>query len=200
MKGDPAFDLVHDSQLIYREMLEAVSRPGTISNIKTVLTKLPDSPVNPGLIGMALTILDGETSFAVVPESSKLSSYIQQKTGSRVETLDQADYILMYDLSLVPSFSEVIETIKKGTLIDPHDSATLLIQVKSFSATNGAPYILSGPGIASEYQVPIEGLPENWEKTRQRAIKEFPLGIDFFFVSQAAEILSIPRTTRIRKA
>ncbi|MGY4688340.1 phosphonate C-P lyase system protein PhnH [Salibacterium sp. K-3] len=199
MNGDMTFNLVHDSQAIYREMLEAVSRPGTISNIQTVSPKLPDPHVNPGMMGIALTLLDGETSFALVPESLTLSSYIHHKTGSREEKPEKADYIFLYDLSLDFSFAGVVETMKKGTLTNPHDSATLIVQVESFTANHQASYVLSGPGIAFESRIHIEGMPENWEKARQSANREFPTGIDLFFISEDAEIMSIPRTTRIKK-
>jgi alpha-D-ribose 1-methylphosphonate 5-triphosphate synthase subunit PhnH len=56
-----AIDPVHDTQAVFRVVLEALSRPGSP---RTVPVAAAGAPGNPWLTAVLLTLLDHEVSFA----------------------------------------------------------------------------------------------------------------------------------------
>ena len=91
------FDYVHDTQIIFRKLVDCMSRPGTIGFLQNQVAKLQQIPVfyRP-LAGIAFTLVDREVSFHVVGEPSKeLEDLIQSYTLAQVKDVDQADYIFI---------------------------------------------------------------------------------------------------------
>ena len=81
-----------------------------------------------------------------------------------------------------------------GTDEYPDRSATLIVQVRALIA--GAGRRLTGPGIAGEARLEVDGLPESFWKWACDNHARFPRGVDVFM--RAGQVLAaLPRTTRV---
>lgn len=191
--------MVHDTQTVYRKTLNCLARPGTTENITSESKRLDLAlPLSKNLMAMAFTLLDSEVSFAVMgKEQSVIEKRIQQLTYAKKATVVQADYIFITQEASAAKVCEAITEAKNGTLLDPHASATLIVEVPGlFAEENNKRLLIKGPGIKDEKE--ITGLDCNdWLQARETKNAEFPLGIDMFFLDTAGNILALPRTTRV---
>jgi len=182
------FDIVFDSQKVFRLILEAMSNPAKIVNIKEYADKLYGD--YPALLAVAMTLLDNEVSFNTC-ENRQLSDDIISLTLSRREKLDSADFIFVCNPS---NIKNVIENAKCGTLADPHKSATIIIQNDDESVEQ---LKLCGPGIKDFVEVQVSKPVKDVIILRDAQYYEYPQGIDLIFVSNNGELFAIPRLTRI---
>ncbi|TBL70524.1 phosphonate C-P lyase system protein PhnH [Paenibacillus thalictri] len=129
----PAWDPVHDTQAVYRMLLEAISRPGTLVHIGPMIAKLPENmKCSPAAAGLAHALLDGEVRFAVRLEGQDvLPSYIRRMTFCRETALDEADYIFADGVMPEVDIEALLHAVKRGTLTAPDESATLFIRVQA---------------------------------------------------------------------
>jgi len=182
------FDLVFDSQQVFRLILEALSSPGTPQELGMYADKLYGE--HPACLAVAITLLDNEVSFHI-SASSDLAEEIHALTLAEETCVASADFVFV---CAPDQLGQTIETAKCGALSNPHKSATLIIE------NEGVPLcrlLLSGPG--------IDGQREIWATERLRdaiALRdaqqyEYPQGIDLFFLSKAGEFVAIPRLTRM---
>ena len=181
-----SFDEVFDSQRIYRLILSAMSNPTRTVNIKEFADKLYGD--YPEMLAIAMSLLDNEVSFFTFG-SDELSEEIVSLTLSRRESTENADYIFVAEPTEIVF---AIERAKCGTLRDPHKSATLIVRNAD---TEKCRLRLRGAGIREETEFETSALVKTALKTRDRQFYEYPQGIDFIFVSENGELLSIPRLT-----
>ena len=182
------FDIVFDSQAVFRLILEAVANPGRILSIKEYADKLYDD--YPALLTMALTLLDNEVGF-IAYDNSRLSDEIVSLTLARRETMDSADYIFVCDPE---SMKYVMENAKCGTLADPHKSATVIIQNDGEAVCR---LKLSGPGIKDCLEVQTTQTVKDAMLLRDMQYYEYPQGIDLLFLSSQGDLLAVPRLTHL---
>ena len=183
-----SFDTVYDSQKVYRGILEAVSNPTRVVNIKESADKLFGSC--PEFLAVAMTLLDNETGFAVTGMDS-LTNEIVSLTLARREEPESADFLFVCDPG---DLKTAIEKVKCGTLSDPHKSATIII--RNNDATN-CRLTLSGPGINGKTVIQTTQTVKTAIELRDAQKYEYPQGIDMVFVSSNGELLAIPRLTRM---
>ena len=173
------FDVVFDSQKVFRLILEAMSNPIRIVNI----SKYGDDSV---FLTVAMTLLDNEVSFNTCGNET-LSEEISSLTLAKRESLEYADFIFASDVNC-------IENVKCGTLADPHKSATIIIR-------NDDPPMcrlrLFGPGIEDSIKVQVTQTAKDAIVMRDGQYHEYPEGIDLLFVSSMGELYAIPRLTRM---
>jgi len=220
-----SFNPVHDTQNAYRVLLDCMARPGTIGNLAEVRDRIEfEAPLDKGLLLMGLTLLDGETSFAVptegVPESiaealSGIQAFLARICSCRIEDPGRAAFVFLPGGAAVT----VIEKAFRGTFIDPHLGATLIIEIASLGTSGlergsepgmtnntgpGGSWILEGPGIAATDVLTCGpddvGMLSEALRARERACSEFPLGVDLVLVDKTARVVCIPRTTSVREA
>jgi len=182
------FDLVYDSQKIYRLILEAVSNPGNIVNIKKYADKLFGT--FPVFLAVAMTFLDNEVSFNTC-ENQNLSDEIASLTLARNMNIEEADFIFVSNHSVI---EKAIINAKYGTLTNPQKSATVIIQNNGISAVC---LILSGPGIDGEAEVMVTQTVKDAVTIRDAQNYEYPQGIDLLFMSGSGELLAIPRLVKV---
>ena len=191
--------MVHDTQIVYRKILNCLSRPGTTENITPESNKLDiELPFSKTLMALAFTLLDSEVSFAAIGvEQVAVEKRIQQLTYAKKAAAVQADYIFITKETAAATIQKVIAEAKNGTLLDPHASATLVVEVpKLFERANAESILIKGLGIKGEKELAILS-SSNWLQAREARNAEFPLGIDMFFLDTAGNILALPRTTRM---
>ncbi len=185
---------IHDNQHHFRILLESFAYPGRRYRL------CPELPENQGLLKTSLAIasvvLDHEVSYYVDALNHLAHETLQIQTQSNAADAANADYLFIPRDSTSDHLVACLDSAKRGTLLNPEQSATLIIETAGFD--QGVTYVLSGPGIKTEQTMTL-GLDPRWMLARQQAIEEFPLGIDLIFVSVDHEIISLPRTVEIRE-
>ncbi len=186
----PGFsDPVSQSQLVFRRLLDAMARPGSIENVDLGIEG-PES-LDLAATAIALALVDFETPLYLSPalSSEAAETYLKFHCGTRIvaDTKDAAFAVL----DGAPKDLGVFNT---GTEEYPELGATLIIQVETITA-NG-PLTLTGPGIKESAQIGLPDVPAAFWEARKKLQRYFPRGIDLVFVS-GASMAALPRTTDI---
>lgn len=190
------FDYVHDTQIIFRKLVDGMSRPGTIGHLQNQVAKLQQIPVfyRP-LAGIAFTLLDREASFHIVGEpSEELVDLIRSYTLAQVKDVDQADYIFTTSQASKEDIEHAIMQAKTGTLRSPEHAATIIIETSIAAKGN---LLMEGPGIESSISITV-GHTDVLYPSRLNKNSEYPLGLDFILIDEQAQIVCIPRTTKLK--
>jgi alpha-D-ribose 1-methylphosphonate 5-triphosphate synthase subunit PhnH len=187
----PGFaDIVHDSQSVFRALLDALSRPGRIVEIDASLRGVPgDEPVPPAAFAALLALADYSTPVMLQRPNRALSDALRFHTGAPL-TVDpaQAVFAYLHDAYSLPP----LDTFSSGEPETPESSAMLLIRVESLG--RGRPVSWRGPGIRETQTVCIEGLPERFWSERAALAPQFPCGIDCYLLA-GSSLIGLPRTT-----
>ena len=182
------YDMVFDSQKVFRLILEAMSNPLRVVNIKESAEKLFGSCTE--FLAVAMTLLDNETGFSVIG-NDLLSDEIASLTLARREETESADFIFIHDPD---ALGAAVEAAKCGTLSDPHKSATVVIR------NNGTPVCrltLSGPGIDGCAYITAPQVVKDAITCRDLQYYEYPQGIDLIFVSGDGNLYAVPRLVKV---
>ncbi|PKF89400.1 phosphonate C-P lyase system protein PhnH [Bacillus sp. BA3] len=191
-------DVVHDIQTVYRKLVTATSRPGTLVVLEREAKTLDvQMECLSSTILLALTVLDPEVTFNVIAkEGEAVSRMINQLTYSKPVDLPEADFIFILHDASEEQMKEAINKAKIGNLLNPHESAMIILEVPDI--TKGDSMILSGPGIQEESFISLPNVSA-WLGARNEKNIEFPLGIDMYFVDQKDRLIALPRTTQIKE-
>lgn len=205
-------DHVHDIQHTYRQLVTALSRPGTIVDLSSIAGRIePVPPFNPVMMLLAMTLLDGETGFSLYQDGTKTpaaatspaAAAISHRTYARVVPTDQAGYVFVLGTDTDPR--RAIESAHEGTLIDPHLGATVFLEVGRLRAgadrddADDQAFQLRGPGIDGTIGIDVESRFD-WYSIRNERVSEYPLGVDMFLADRHGSVMGLPRTTRLAKA
>lgn len=188
--------MVHDIQAAYRKLLNCMSRPGVIESIEDESSKIHiDIKVLNSTLVLMLILLDSEVSFKIVSKyETEISKFVQRLTYAKAESVEKADFIFVLKDSDNIMLEEALTYAKEGDLINPHKSATVVIETNKIS--NEKKFSLKGPGVKDENYIDV-GLNEIWlEKLHEKNI-EFPMGIDIVFTDVNSNLTCLPRTTRV---
>ncbi|PLX49806.1 MAG: phosphonate C-P lyase system protein PhnH [Desulfobulbaceae bacterium] len=179
MKIEPIWQPAQQ-QRIFRALMEAMARPGTIHDIGAWLAEAP------AWRGVLACLLDAKSSLADCHHLVEDSDW--PLLQARPERPEAADYLLCQ------GSQEDKLTAKMGSLSCPDQSATLVIQVANLG--EGPNFLtMRGPGIPTSRNLAVGGLAASWLTMRDRHLS-FPLGIDLILADQQ-KITAIPRTTRL---
>ncbi|MBP1967522.1 phosphonate C-P lyase system protein PhnH [Paenibacillus aceris] len=191
-------DMVHDIQAAYRKLIDSMSKPGTISDLSEEAGKLEQfQGCLPATYIAAQMLLDTEVTFKVVSErEGEVTHLLSQSTYAKEAALEEADFIFVLRDAAPGYVYSALEAAKIGELMDPHCSATLIIEAEGLSC--GTKLELSGPGIQTTAKVEIQAA-EDWIDIRAERNAEFPLGLDLIFTDTSHRILALPRTTQVVK-
>lgn len=176
--ADPA----RDAAFAFRDVLEALSRPGTIHDITGAKAPAPCSPAAATLI---VTLCDPTTAIFLAPSHDvpALRDWITFQTGAPLVGPQKADFAIGTWDALLP-----LTPFSVGTPEYPDRAATLIVETERLEAEGAQ---LTGPGIETVAHL---SLPEIAPFQRNRAL--FPLGLDFFFTC-GGRVAGLPRSTRI---
>lgn len=194
---------VHVCANNYRQLINAMSYPGDkfsieLENVVNDFSETIDSHV----LLMAKMLLDSEVTFSVVARQAEgIISCIKTMTSARVEKIEAADYIFLIDDSdgcenNGTMAEKVFAGVKKGDLIDPHCSGTILVFKKSSKVRQE--YRFRGPGILGDKVIELSDIQEIL-KSRNNNMAEFPMGFDVFVFNNENSVLALPRTTIIEE-
>lgn len=197
--GDP-FRTSEGSQGVFRVLLDAMARPGTIRQLPAVDGNAPIGR-EMGLAAIAQTLLDHEVTFATVPGSGELvdeagptfAAYARSVTGCREVLPPEADYV--FALGGLPA--GLPAKLKTGLPAYPDEGATLISLVPALDGTAGIELRLSGPGVPPGTVVTVPGWSSADLASLAAANSAPPLGIDVILVDAAGRVMCLPRSTRI---
>ena len=179
-------DISHDSQRVFRAVLDAFSHPGRV-------VAVPAEIETPGRLSIAatafvLTLVDRETPLWLAPEldTSEVRDFVRFHTGAPIVAESEA---AVFGLAS-PARQQMLDGFAIGSDPYPDRSATVLIQV---AALRGGPALTwRGPGIDGSATASIAGLPDSFwtEWAANRAL--VPCGVDVVFAA-GSELLALPR-------
>ena len=183
-------DISHDSQRVFRAVLDAFSHPGRV-------VAVPAEIETPGRLSIAatafvLTLVDRETPLWLAPEldTSEVRDFVRFHTGAPIVAESEA---AVFGLAS-PARQQMLDGFAIGSDPYPDRSATVLIQV---AALRGGPALTwRGPGIDGSATASIAGLPDSFwtEWAANRAL--FPCGVDVVFAA-GSELLALPRSIAV---
>jgi alpha-D-ribose 1-methylphosphonate 5-triphosphate synthase subunit PhnH len=180
-------DPSHDSQRLFRAVLEAFSHPGRIVALAEAPTGV--GPLSHAATAFVLTLVDRDTPLWLDPafDVAAVRDFVRFHTGAQIATRE-ADALFAL---LTPGRTPLLDGFAIGTDPYPDRSATLVIEVPSL--TGGAPSTIRGPGIATHAEISVAGLPDSFwgEWAANHAL--FPCGVDLVFTSGAG-LLALPRS------
>lgn len=185
-----------DSQEVFRFVLDAMARPGTIHRLRPGLLENP-SGIAYAAVAVCLALIDADTPLWLDARTNTKENrdYLRFHCGvSFTESLDDACFALLGQLDPPPPLS----AFPQGTPTYPDRSCTLIIQVSSLD--NGPLFSLRGPGIPSrkgwEKTVSVTGLVPDFLSGWAMNNDSFPLGVDLVLCA-GSSLMCLPRTTRI---
>jgi len=195
MTRETTYNDIYDAQRHFRVLLDAMARPGRINLLPSVEVS-PPAPLTRGAAWIALALLNSDVHFHVGAADEAASAYLQANTGSRPSAASGADFLFLNGTGSAAALREA----PLGLPAYPEGGATAVAMVGGLgrsSAQGGLALTLTGPGIEHQEQVCISGLSAEFLEIRQDRNAEFPLGLDFMFVTGDGHVLCLPRTTRV---
>lgn len=185
-------DPVAESQSVFRAVMHAMARPGTIQTLPANLA--PPAPLPRGLAAVALALADFETPVwldARLVRAPAVAEWLRFHTGAPVVAdAARASFALVGDAAEIPPF----ESFAQGTMEYPDRSATLVVGVDSFAGD--APLTLAGPGIAETVAFSMSPRPADFADRLAANRALFPRGIDLVFVT-GDSVAALPRSVRV---
>jgi alpha-D-ribose 1-methylphosphonate 5-triphosphate synthase subunit PhnH len=182
------FDLVFDTQAVFRKLLHALANPGCEENIMELAAKIRvPHPLMPAL---AAALLDNRTGFFAAGVDGAL---LHDFTLARETSIENADFAFIDTKMSSREITELVAKVRSGTLESPEFSCTLFVACDDAEETSVA---LAGPGIPGVRQVRLGRYAVQWLKAREAAGFLYPCGVDLFFVNAAGGVIAVPRLCR----
>lgn len=183
-------DAAVESSHVFRAIMQAMARPGTVQHLTTDL--VVPAPLVASTAAVALTLCDFQTPIWLGPglNHEAMVHYLKFHTGAPVveAPADAAFAFMLAGESLShPSL------FPQGSHEYPDRSATLVIQVTKLG---GNAVRLSGPGIDSSAEFAAAGLDTDFWVAMSQNHSGFPLGIDTIFAAPG-QIAAVPRSTAV---
>ncbi len=190
--ADKEFDMVFDCQRIFKGVMNAMAKPGTIFNINEQSSKLVTEDNVP--LALAMTLMDNRSTL-YVQENEELLSVIREKTMAAKSNMDMADFVIVPNVERDKEYySVLLNSAKIGTLPEPHKSAMVIVGLNEIDGKKKIK--LEGPGIKECKEIMFSEAGVAWLYKRAEQHYEFPCGTDILFYTDKGEILGIPRTVK----
>ncbi len=174
--ADPAIA----SAVAFRQVMEAMARPGTIH---TLTGSAPPAPLSPATGAVLLTLCDPDTPIHLTGslDCDAVRTWVAFHTGAPVVGPSHCMFALGAWDDLTP-----LNAYQIGTPQYPDRSSTLIVQVERLEPIGAT---LSGPGIKDTHSLSLPKTP-----AFQQNAGHFPLGLDFIFTC-GDRVAALPRTT-----
>jgi alpha-D-ribose 1-methylphosphonate 5-triphosphate synthase subunit PhnH len=189
----PGFrDPVRDSQTTFRQLMEAVARPGTRRDLGPAVD--PPAGLSTAAAAAALTLFDFETPVWLDPalRGAEAEAWLRFHCGCPLTgEAKEAAFALVVDMAGAPP----LYAFNLGDAKYPDRSTTVILQVPSLD--DGETVILTGPGVKDQAVVAAQGLPQGFWGQLQDNNAQFQFGVDVLLVSRQA-LIALPRSSRIQ--
>ncbi|WP_110707296.1 phosphonate C-P lyase system protein PhnH [Salinicola sp. CR57] len=196
-------DPAHDSQRLFRQILGAMSEPGTLETLTVPAPPQvpPSDALGAALWGVVLTLCDLETRVWIAADldSLALRQALTFHTGARItDDPVSADFALLSHESFDPQ-----TPLALGSDTYPDRGTTLVVAVERLENASHSEcgWQLSGPGIADSRLLDI-GDSAGCRRLMNRLSANrasFPQGLDMIF-GCGARLAAVPRSTRVTRA
>jgi alpha-D-ribose 1-methylphosphonate 5-triphosphate synthase subunit PhnH len=170
------------SARVFRSVMEAMARPGTLHTVTGVT---PPRPLSPAAGAVLLTLCDTSTSVHLAGpwDTPDVRGWIAFHTGAPLAGPETCTFALGRWTALGP-----LSNFPIGTSDYPDRSATLIVECETLEARGAT---LRGPGIKGTAEL---SLPEIAAFVRNAGA--YPLGLDFIFTCGDL-VAGLPRSTKI---
>lgn len=186
-----------DAQRVFRQLLQAMSRPGQLVPID----RLPEAPkpLSAAAAALALTLFDLDTPIWLSDDlRAAAGDYLAFHTGAPLmDDIGAAGFVLVGDGKRLPDLAQVA----LGDAEYPERAATVIVQVERLQIAPPdikAAYRLRGPGVLGHVDIDVDGLAEEFWSALQANQKRFPLGFDAILVA-GDMVLGLPRTVTVAR-
>jgi alpha-D-ribose 1-methylphosphonate 5-triphosphate synthase subunit PhnH len=182
-------DASGDSQLVFRAVLKAMSRPGL--HVPCPTDVQAPKPLAAPTAAVALCLLDNDTPIWLDAafDTDAIRAFLGFHVAAPRGRPPDAAFALIGDARRMPK----LDDFDPGSALRPERSATLIVQLRSLGT--GEPVAIAGPGIESTATVRFDGLADwfwpAWDENHRR----FPLGVDLI-LTDGREISALPRSIR----
>ncbi len=215
----PGFaDPVRDSQTVFRAVMDAMARPGRIHRVTGPVT--PPAPLARATAAVLLTLVDGESPLWLNAQAAAAWEWVSFHCGARASEAAAAQFAVVLPViaELDPAIQDVehrasgtlrsrlkpgsddvemsvpLQRFSTGSDEEPEGSATIILQVAGFGS--GEMLRLTGPGLAGEQLLTIDGLPAGFAAFWRSNRRLFPRGIDVILCAGDA-LAALPRTVEL---
>jgi alpha-D-ribose 1-methylphosphonate 5-triphosphate synthase subunit PhnH len=182
------------SQSVFRRVMNALARPGSIHTIADV--RAPSS-LMPATASVMLSLFDHDTPVWIsdgFDADSEIVNWLRFQTGAPLAIdASRAAFALIGDGERLPDFA----AFALGTPEYPDRSTTLVVQVDTL--TEGRKLILAGPGIQGTSTLRAGALPADFTERMQTNHALFPRGVDLLLVC-GRQLVALPRSTHVTAA
>jgi alpha-D-ribose 1-methylphosphonate 5-triphosphate synthase subunit PhnH len=189
----PGFaDPVHGAQQAFRQILQAMARPGTIQACGGELD--PPAGLSPAMAAVCLTLADADAPLWLAPALGSEAAHGYLKFHCNAPILDDAQKaaFVLADAGGMPA----LDACALGCDRYPDRSATLVVEVPRLANDGPGAWTLQGPGIAGTASLTIDGLPGDFPARWRDNAAVFPCGVDLILTA-GRTLAALPRTTRI---
>ncbi len=169
-------------QRVFRRLLEAAARPGTLAELDAELDGAP------AWIAVLSVFVDRAVRLA---DPDRLLEPLHRTLIPALPAAAEEDGWVLLDWARPPRPGFTPEL---GSLEEPERGATLILVVQALG--RGGRLRLSGPGIEGERRVAVAGLAAEWLDARRRWCALFPRGVDLVLADRDRALV-LPRTTRV---
>jgi alpha-D-ribose 1-methylphosphonate 5-triphosphate synthase subunit PhnH len=196
----PGFrDATRSAQKVFRVVLDAMSRPGTVLALPDAALDGVIAPsglrrLGTGTTAILLTLLDAETNVRLCASlaSADAVSYLRFHTGVRSAWMDE---FAAFTVAHADDVGETLwQRLDLGSDEVPQRGATLVVQVDGFD--QGPALAMQGPGVQSVNHLRVRSLSLAFWQWRIELQRLMPRGIDLILVC-GDRVAAIPRSTRI---
>jgi alpha-D-ribose 1-methylphosphonate 5-triphosphate synthase subunit PhnH len=182
-------DTVHETQAAFRQVLDALSRPG---QVRTLGPALPGVAMGGAMARLLLSVSDDETPIWWSQPDEALLQWLRFHTGAPLAAQkEQACFVVC---TALPQ-DLVLSDFALGSASAPEFSCTLLVELPGL--TDGPRLEWRGPGIQDVQTVALPGLPPGFWDQWQANHASFPQGVDLILTS-GEFAMGLPRTTRVQ--
>jgi alpha-D-ribose 1-methylphosphonate 5-triphosphate synthase subunit PhnH len=185
-------DPVHNSQGVFRAVLDALARPGTIQMLSARLD--PPAPLTPELAAIALALTDRDTLVwldSALSGAPEVVAYLRFHTGAPLtDDPARAAFALVSEPLRCPRLT----AFGQGTPAYPDTSTTVIIACERIEAGEGLR--LSGPGIRGTADLALAPMPPGWPDALRANRESFPLGVDCLLTA-LGRVAGLPRSTAV---
>ncbi|MDL2400217.1 phosphonate C-P lyase system protein PhnH [Rhizobium mayense] len=184
-------DPVFDAQSVFKMMMDAMARPGTIQTVISDIAPPAPLDIAAGAIGLTLCDHDTPVWLSAGLAKSAMPEWLSFHTGATVtsERIEARFAFIEAGVALA-SFNQ----FAVGTQEYPDRSTTLVLEIEALKG--GKELALSGPGIADIRMIAPVGLPDTFLRIWNDNRALFPRGVDLVLTA-GRQFLCLPRTTKI---
>lgn len=186
-------DPVHDAQFCFRQILTALSEPGSTVSLDR---HQGFKPLNAAASQVIMSLCDAQVGVYVSPylcscehELNQCIKNLNFHHGVQQQDLSFAEFVVI-DAQQAFDFKQC----NGGTEMYPEFGATVVVSCEGLD--KGPKLKLTGPGIKESKTVQLGVLSEDLQNYLQDPLYRYPLGLDFMFCADQ-QLIAVSRTTKV---